>query len=213
MMSLLILAKDFSISMALVDYIPVIFFGCAIVILIRSFGSKMNKAQFALFSAGSINVFSAGFLKATYKLLYAANVCDFEALNNMFFPVQSIGFLLAGAGIIWFVIEKNASKKKLNSAVPPVFSGTFLFVGLMCTGLLLLDIALCIISKKLKKSWVMVLFILSFVCSLGMGYLSSQDFDQASMNWIAEFVNIVGQGSLLAGTILLRKSGLDKLEC
>ena len=213
MISLLMLAKDFSISMALVDYIPVIFFGCAIIILIRSLGSKMNKAQFALFSAGSINVFAAGFLKATYKLLYAANVCDFEALNHMFFPVQSIGFLLAGAGIIWFIIEKNASKKKLNSAVPPVFSGTFLFVGLMCTGLLLLDIALCVISKKLKKSWLMILFILSFVCSLGMGYLSSQDFEQASMNWIAECVNIVGQGSLLAGTILLRKSGLDNLEC
>ena len=82
----------------------------------------------------------------------------------------------------------------------------------MCTGLLLLDVALCMISKKLKKSWVMVLFILSFVCSLGMGYLSSQDFTQASMNWIAEGVNILGQGTLLAGVIILRKAGLEELE-
>lgn len=213
MRELLMLAKDFSISMALVDYIPVILFGCAIVILIRSLGSKMNKAQFALFSAGSINVFAAGFLKATYKFLYAAGICDFEALNHMFFPVQSIGFLLAGTALIWFVLEKNFSKNKLNSAVPPVFSGTFLFVGLMCTGLLLLDVALCVISKRLKKSWVMILFILSFVCSLGMGYLSSQDFEQASMNWIAECVNIVGQGTLFAGVLILRKSGLEDLEC
>jgi hypothetical protein len=213
MRELFILAKDFSVPMALVDYIPVIFFGCAIVILIRSLGSKLNKGQFALFSTGTINIFVAGFLKATYKLLYASGVCDFEALNHMFFPVQSIGFLLAGAGIIWFVIEKYGHKNRLNSAVPPVFSGTFLFVGLMCTGLLLLDVALCVISKKLKKSWVMVLFILSFVCSLGMGYLSSQDFEQAAMNWIAEAINIVGQGSLLAGTIILRKAGLEDLEC
>ena len=213
MRELFILAKDFSVPMALVDYIPVIFFGCAIIILIRSLGSKLNKAQFALFSAGTINIFVAGFLKATYKLLYASGACDFEALNHMFFPVQSIGFLLAGAGIIWFVIEKYGHKNRLNSAVPPVFSGTFLFVGLMCTGLLLLDVALCVISKKLKKSWVMVLFILSFVCSLGMGYLSSQDFEQAAMNWIAEAINIVGQGSLLAGTIILRKAGLEDLEC
>ena len=213
MKELLMLAKDFSISMALVDYIPVIFFGCAIVILIRSLGSKMNKAQFALFSAGSINVFAAGFLKATYKLLYASGACDFQALNNMFFPVQSIGFLLAGAGIIWFVIEKFGRKNRLNSTVPPVFTGTFLFVGLMCTGLLLLDVALCIITKKLKKYWVIILFVLSFICSLGMGYLSSQDFEKASMNWIAECVNIVGQGSLLAGVIVLRKAGLGELEC
>ena len=213
MRELLMLAKDFSISMALVDYIPVILFGWAVVILIKTLGSKMNKAQFALFSAGTINVFSAGFLKATYKLLYASGACDFQALNNMFFPVQSIGFLLVGAGIIWFVVDKFAHKKRLNSAVPPVFSGTFVFVGLMCTGLLLLDVALCIISKKLKKNWVIILFILSFVCSLGMGYLSSQDFEKASMNWIAECVNIVGQGSLLLGVIFLKKAGLEELEC
>ena len=123
------LAKDFSVSMALVDYIPVILFGSAIIILIRSLGSKMNKGQFTLFSAGTLNVFIAGFLKATYKLLYASGACDFEALNHMFFPVQSIGFLLAGAGIIWFTVEKMALKNKVRSVVPPVFSGTFLFVA------------------------------------------------------------------------------------
>ena len=110
------------------------------------------------------------------------------------------------------IIEKSKIRNKVRSVVPPTFSGTFLFVGLMCTGLLLLDIALCVISKKLKKSWVMILFILSFVCSLGMGYLSSQDFTQASMNWIAEGVNVLGQGSLLVGVIILRKSGLEDLE-
>ena len=41
-----------------------------------------------------------------------------------------------------------------------------------------------------------------------MGYLSSQDFAEAAMNWIAEGVNIVGQGALLAGTVLLHKNGL-----
>ena len=51
----------------------------------------------------------------------------------------------------------------------------------------------------------MILFIISFVCSLCMGYLSSQDFAQASMNWIAEGVNIIGQGSLLVGVLLLNK--------
>ena len=32
-----------------------------------------------------------------------------------------------------------------------------------------------------------------------MGYLSSRDFTKASMNWIAEAVNVVGQGALLLG--------------
>jgi hypothetical protein len=32
------------------------------------------------------------------------------------------------------------------------------------------------------------------------------------MNWIAEGVNIVGQGSFLAGAYLLHKNGLASLE-
>ena len=199
----LFLTKDFSVSMALVDYIPVIMFGIASLILIQSFTEKMNKAQIAMFSCGVINVFLAGFLKATYKLLYAANICDFEALSNMFFPVQSIGFLLAGIAMIWYVFQ---NKKMYLLSMPPVFGGTFLFVEFMCGGLLLLDLSLCVIARRMKKTWLMVLFILSFVCSLCMGYLSSKDFTEALMNWLAEGINVIGQGALLAGTIILKKT-------
>lgn len=199
----LFLTKDFSVSMALVDYIPVIMFGIASLILIQSFTEKMNKAQIAMFSCGVINVFLAGFLKATYKLLYAANICDFEALSNMFFPVQSIGFLLAGIAMIWYVFQ---NKKMYLLSMPPVFGGTFLFVGFMCGGLLLLDLSLCVIARRMKKIWLMALFILSFVCSLCMGYLSSKDFTEAIMNWLAEGINVIGQGALLAGTIILKKT-------
>ncbi len=203
--------NDFSVSMALVDYIPVILFAIAAVILQRDLYNKMSKGAFALFAAGTINITCAGALKATYKLLYAAGVCDFEALDAMFFPTQSIGFLLAGIGIIAMICRKQTKSTALAVA-PPVFSGTFVFVGLMVAGLGLMDAVLCILSCKLKKPALIVLFSLSFICSLCMGYLSSQDFAEASMNWIAEGVNIVGQGSLLAGAILLHKNGLASLK-
>jgi hypothetical protein len=202
--------NDFSISMALVDYIPVIFFAIASVILLRDLYNKMCKGAFALFSAGVIDVTIAGALKATWKLLYASGVCNFEALDAMFFPVQSIGFLLAGIGILAILVHKQ-SKNALMAAAPPVFSGTFVFVGLMVAGLGIMDVVLCILSAKLKKPWLIAIFALSFVCSLCMGYLSSQDFAEAAMNWIAEGVNVVGQGTLLLGTILLHKNGLAKL--
>ena len=203
--------KDFSVSMALVDYIPVIFFAIASVILMRDLYNKMSKGAFALFAAGTIDITCAGALKATYKLLYAAGVCDFEALNAMFFPVQSIGFLLAGIGILAMLCHKQ-SKTAVCAAAPPLFSGTFVFVGQMVAGLGIMDVVLCILSAKLKKPGLIALFVLSFVCSLCMGYLSSQDFAEASMNWIAEGINVVGQGGLLAGAILLHKSGLTELE-
>ena len=203
--------KDFSVSMALVDYIPVIFFGIAAVILMRDLYNKMSKGAFALFAAGCIDIVCAGALKATYKLLYAAKICDFEALNAMFFPVQSIGFLLAGIGILAMLCHKQTKNVTLAVA-PPVFSGTFVFVGLMVAGLGLMDVVLCVLAVKLKKPKLIILFVLSFVCSLCMGYLSSQDFARASMNWIAEGVNVVGQGTLLWGAVLLHKNGLGELR-
>jgi hypothetical protein len=75
-----------------------------------------------------------------------------------------------------------------------------------------MDAVLCILSAKLKKPWMIALFALSFVCSLCMGYLSSQNFAETSMNWIAEGVNVVGQGTFLVGVVLLHKNGLAALK-
>lgn len=200
--------KDFSVAMALVDYIPVIFFGIAAVMLQRDLYNKMSKGAFALFAAGTINVFMAGALKATYKLLYAAGICDFEPLNAMFFPVQSIGFLLAGIAIIAMLFFKQEKHVTALSVVPVLWKGTFLFVGLMVVGLGCIDAGLCCLAGKLKKKSAIAIFVISFVCCLCMGYLSSQDFARASMNWIAEGVNVIGQGAFLAGAVILHKAGL-----
>jgi hypothetical protein len=202
---------DFSVPMALVDFIPVALFAVASVILMRDLYDKMSKGAFALFAAGTIDVACAGALKALYKLLYALGVCDFEPLTKMFFPVQSIGFLLAGIGVLAMVCHRQTEKAAFAVA-PPLFSGTFIFIGLMVTGLCLLDVVLCYLSAKLKKPRLILLFVLSFVCSLAMGYLATKDFAVAAFNWIAEGVNVVGQGAFLAGAILLRKAGLPDLK-
>ena len=202
---------DFTVPMALVDYIPVVFFALASFILMNDLYGRMSKWGFALLASGVAFVAIAGALKATWKLLYASGVCDFASLNAMFFPVQSIGFLLAGAGMLTLVC-KNSKNTALFAVVPPVFKGTFVFVSLMVAGLGLMDSVLCIIAAKMKKPWLILVFVLSFVCSLGMGYLASKDFAEAAMNWIAEGVNVIGQGSLLIGVYLLHKNGLSEGE-
>ena len=202
--------KDYSLVMALVDFLPVAFFTAAGVLLMRDLYNKMSKGAFALFAAGLIDVTCAGALKALYKLLYAAGLCDFTPLSEMFFPVQSIGFLLAGLGILAMLTHRQ--DRRTYAAVPPVFRGTFVFVSLMVLGLGMLDAVLCVLAGRLKKPGLIPLFLLSFLCSLAMGCLSSRDFARASMNWIAEGVNAAGQGSLLAGAVLLHNNGLAALR-
>lgn len=89
---------NFSIPMALMDFVPVVFFGVSAALLRHDLYGKMRKEVFALFAAGTINIFAAGLLKAVWKLLYAVGICDFQALNTMFLPVQSIGFFPGRAG-------------------------------------------------------------------------------------------------------------------
>ena len=196
---------DFTIEMALVDYIPVAFFAIAAVILIGDLRNKMSKLVFAIFAIGVADIAIAGACKATWKLIYASSQVDIAFLNKMFFPTQSVGFLLAGLGLLIMIIQKkNRGEVRHYSAMG--------YIAIMVTGLALIDIVLCILSAKLSKKGTMVLFILSFICSMCMGYLSSQDFTEAIWNWIAEGINVVGQGSLLLGTIALHKNGLKELK-
>ncbi len=211
--------KEFSIPMALTDFVPVLLFAWAGVLMMRDLYGKMSKGAFAIFAAGIIDVTCAGALKALYKLLYAAGICDFAPLSAMFFPVQAIGFLLSGLGLVAMLVypqgntQENPQRKTvLHTAALPVFTGTFIFVGMMTAGIGMICVSMSVLAKKLGKPVLIIFFVLALIAMLGMGYLSSHDFTKASMNWIAQGTNIFGQGALLWGTWLMHRAGLEKLE-
>ena len=194
---------DFTIEMALVDYIPVALFAIAAVILMGDLKNKMSFINHLIFSLGVSGVAIAGACKATWKLIYAASRVDIAFLNKMFFPTQSIGFLLAGIGILGMLIFK---KNRLYGV------DTFVFIGMMVAGLGILDTCLCVLAAKLQKKGAIAIVIISFLCSLCVGYLSSQDFAEAIWNWIAEGINVLGQGTMLFGVVMLHKRGLKELK-
>ena len=196
---------DFSVPMALADFVPVALFGLSGVLLQRDLYNKMPKYAFACFAAGTINIFMAGFLKALWKLLYALGACDFHVLNTMFLPTQSLGFLLAGLGIL---IMMGQRKKAALAVAPPLFSGTFLFVGMMVLGLGAICGSLGALAVRMKKKGLVPVFLLCFVCYMAMGYLASRDGSSAAMNWIEQGVNTLGQLLLLWGVAALHKAGL-----
>ena len=196
---------EFSVLMGLTDYVPVALFAVSMVLMQRDLYNKMPKYAFACFAAGTINIFIAGFTKASWKLLYAAGLCDFHVLNTMFMPAQSLGFLLAGLGII---LMFTPQKKTALSVAPPIFTGMLLFIPMMVLGLAAICSCLSILAAKLKKKALIVVFVLCFVCYMGMGYLASRDSSSAAMNWIEQGANTVGQLLLLIGVSGLHRAGL-----
>lgn len=199
-----------SIPMAIVDFIPVILFLIATNLLMHDLYHMMSKGAFALFSAGSITVFVAGCFKATWKLLYALNICDFEALNKSFFPMQTTGFVLMGIGL--FALLHFRQTKAFVAMTPVIYSSNMIFVIFMVVGLGVSWFSLASLAWKLKKKNAMILYFISFGCMIGMGYLSSRDFTNPMMNWIGEGVNIAGMLLLLFATKILHRSGLETFE-
>ena len=199
---------NFTVPMALMDFVPVVFFGITAVLLLGDLYNKIGKGTFGLFAAGSFNVFLAGFCKALWKLLYAAGICDFVALEAMFMPVNSIGLLCVGLSLICMVCMQ---KKSVTLSVAPVaVTSSLPFIAMMVVGLGGMCASMSIVAAKMKKGKVMILFTLSFVCAMAMGYMSSQDSTQSWVNWAEQSINTVSQGCLMAGVVLLHKAGLKE---
>ncbi len=204
--------KEYSIPMALFDLLPVFFFLAGAWTVAADMKQKMTLPAKILFVGGSGLVFLAGLLKALYKLIYSLGLGDPAWMSGQFFYNQALGFLLAGIGLTLAVMRldkaSGSGSGKLYSFVPiPVMA----LVGIMVAGLAALDASLCYLAAKLKKHSALILFIVSFFLCLGMGYLSSRNFEKSSMNWIAEGVNAAGQLAFLAGCRILHGAGLSEL--
>ena len=225
--------KEYGIPMAVFDLLPVVFFIAGTMTIAGDMKQKMTLPSRILFVGGSWIVGAAGLLKALYKLAYSTGLGDPAWMSRQFFYNQAFGFLLAGVGLTLAVTRldkaqvggadssgsgsnsdgagsgsSGSGSGKLYSIVPiPVMA----LVGMMVAGLAALDASLCFLAAKLKKRSALVLYIVSFFLCLGMGYLSSKNFEKASMNWIAEGINAVGQLAFLAGCGILHEAGLDKL--
>lgn len=85
--------NEITVGMAIMDFIPVLLFFIAAVILQKDLYNKMVKGAFALFATGSIMILVSGLFKALWKILYALNICDYQQLDSSFFPMQGPGFL------------------------------------------------------------------------------------------------------------------------
>ena len=197
---------DFSVAMGLMDFVPVVFFAVSAALLLRDLHTKMSSGIYALFAAGCIDVFMAGFCKALWKLLYAAGICDFRALEQMFLPVNSLGLLFVGLAMIAMLCFRR--KTVALSAATVVIGGTLGFIMMMVVGLGGMCAGLSIVAAKMKKKWAIALFAASFVFSMGMGYMSGQDASLAWVNWVEQSINTVSQLCLMVGVIALHKAGL-----
>lgn len=205
------------------DLVPVGLFLAAAIMLQRDLYNKMSKGAFALFATGTITVFVAGFAKALHKILYFTAGLNFYSLYALFFPMQTVGFVIAAVGLIAMSVYSQGDNKVYSLSLPIVLYAlidftaipddskkiTMFFVVMMCLGVLVMYGFLARFSLKMKSIPGLILLIVAFIGTLGMGYLASKE---GMSELVKEAVNAIGQGSFLAATIVLRKQGLGKQD-
>lgn len=197
-----------SITMAIVDFIPVVLFFVSAIILQRDLYHKMTKGAYALLATGSYMVLISGIYKATWKILYALEICDFQVLDTSMFPMQAPGFILVFLALIGMKTKYN--KNYVSVTTVPVFLSNMPFIIMQIIGCAGTQACLFIQSLQMNKKSAALCYIFAFVFMLGMGYLGAKFDDSSSMHWIAQVTNICSQGAFLGGTYILHKNGLGK---
>lgn len=197
-----------TVPMALVDCIPVALFFAAAVMLQRDLYPHLVKGAYSLLAAGSVMALLGGIFKALWKILYALNVCDYPLLDHALFTLQGPGFLLFFMGLLGLFFPGKKKDVVLPSvAVPAVYASSMPFIILQVIGLGGAQAALAVAGIKSGNRRAPVLYALSFVFMLGMGYLGAKFDDSSSMHWLAQLTNTVSMAAFLAGTVSMHKSG------
>lgn len=210
-------SENYSPLMALLDFVPVALFALAMVYFVKDYYKKLRLPfQFCL-AAGSVSIFMAGFAKAIWKLIISLTPTDFEPLNKMFLPVQSVGFCLLGASMLSLLFKEKKGTSLNSLLILPLFpalataatpyQGTMIFISLMVVGQILITISLVSLSAKKKCVVAIILAIVSFICAMGMGSMSALEnqLGVVATNWIEECINVASQLTLLITILLLKK--------
>ena len=100
--------EGFTVGLALLDFVPVIAFGLAMLFLALKFKS-------ALFIIGAILVLLGGVFKASWKLILGTSKNDVKWMNKMMWPCMGVGFVLMIVGVI--VGLKNINWAAVGSAI------------------------------------------------------------------------------------------------
>ncbi len=199
---------NYSVIMAIVDFIPVLFYFLAAWLVASDLYQHVTKTVYGFLAAGSLMCFIGGAFKALWKLLFCFGI-NYPAFFTSFFPMQAPGFMLYFVGLLMAMkqLKKKPTGEALNVVAATVTSSVPLlaFQSIGSTGSL---ICLSILGFKNKNALAGIFFILSIVFIFGMVGLSATiDSSLGWANWLEQGVNSIGQIFFYLGARSMHKSG------
>ncbi len=110
------MADEYSIALALVDFIPTFLFPIGAFYFQKFFKQQKSKQSQMLWIVGGFLVFLGGFFKAIWKLNMAITENDILLLSDSLFVLQSIGFTCLFIGTFLFI--RRLKKTDISKSTP-----------------------------------------------------------------------------------------------
>ena len=164
---------DFTLGLALYNFVPVMLTGVALWFLIR-FVHDLDAPHDGLARLGGVLILAGGLSKATWKLIAATTGADLGWLAGALFPLMAPGFALLAVAI-W------SATRRLRGRSPPggwriALLAVLLVFGLAAVRQWLLDI---------PRGWFLPLLALASLANLGASLLLMQAAIILHRWWIA----------------------------
>ncbi len=200
------MTETYSLGLSLLDFVPNIAFLIGAYFLVALTLRERNRPCARMLMGGALLVFSGGVLKATWKLLFATGVGDFQLFSQIQFVLLAPGFLAMLITVILLAREKRA-QGVLPAAIAIAPWKIPLLAVMTISNLGALGILIYIAFRK-KITGSAVFYIIAFLCIMGMAGMASGE-QTVARQWIEEITNSIGQISFALGSFVLHQ----KFKC
>lgn len=208
--------NEYTLALALEDFIPVIFSSVGLFLISRMVG-QADKQLGHMASSGWILITIGGFLKATWKLVMALSNAQTNLvwLDKGMFLWMAVGFTFV-AFAVWFAREMRTGGTRpqrfwlapaallaltllgiLLTGFPDVMVNTwrFILLGVMTIGNVVLVILLIQQARRLAMNRVALLFLANIVIVFILSGLARIPEQSIPLQWTEQLLNTFAQGA------------------
>lgn len=214
--------SDFTLGLALYDFLPVVLTGVAVWYLARLVMAQ-GVPNGGLAFAGASLVFAAGLSKAVWKLNVTLTGQDVTWLANLLFPLMAPGFVLIAAGIWaveWQLRGKQAPSWLWAATVtailavyvlafvrivdPQIERGWFMpMMGMASVGNIGLTVLLIVLSLRYSKRGLAILFVLNLAMVFVLIPIAQIEPKTISLHWIEQTITSGGAATFALASFRL----------
>ena len=204
---------EYTIGLALEDFIPVIFSSIGLFFVSRLVGRVDGRLQ-QMATAGWLLVTTGGFLKASWKLTMAltGGQTDIVWMDKGMFMWMAVGFTLLATALWYF--DENADPAKRIWLIPSIILGLtfaatlftgfpnfeintwrFILLGVMTLANVFMVVLLIQLARKKKLNTAALLFLGSIVIVFILSGLARIPDQTIPLQWTEQLLNTAAQGA------------------